>query len=382
MLIHNLSLVGASASRGLRTLTVCLGGVVTADNDEILWAVVVLAREVRLEDSLGTVGVSLLGVEGGTGHVRNHGVSTTEWVGGVTEWVVLWSWLWEPDITTVTTEVTRLEGLSDILLDDDGTTGGVDEPRSWLHLGDELLVEETAGLLVKWAVDGDNITLGEHLLEVLNTTAADLLLDLWSKWLVVVVKELLAVEWLETTEDTLTDTADSDGTDNLTLKIELVLGGSSDVPVTSNDLLVGWDKVADEDEDGHDDVLSDGDDVGTGNLGNGDTAIGLVGSVKVDVVGSDTSGNGNLEVLGLGEALSGKVTWVEWSGDDDLSVYEVLVEGRVLTLLVGGSDELVSLLLEPLSDAKLVLGCTEELWDLSGVLTTIVKDEKNFHHDE
>ena len=62
------------------------------------------------------------------------------------------------------------------------------------------------------------------------------------------------------------------------------------------------------------------------------------------------------------------------SGDDDLSVYKVLVEGRVLTLLVGGSDELMSLILEPLSDTKLVLGCTEERWDLLGVLTTCGKD--------
>jgi hypothetical protein len=34
----------------------------------------------------------------------------------------------EPDITTVTTEVTGSESLSDIFLNDDGTTGSVDEP--------------------------------------------------------------------------------------------------------------------------------------------------------------------------------------------------------------------------------------------------------------
>jgi hypothetical protein len=58
-------------------------------------------------------------------------------------------------------------------------------------------------------------------------------------------------------------------------------------------------------------VLGDGDDVGAGDLGNGDTAIGLVGGVEVDVVGADTSSDGDLEVLGLGEALSSKVTGVE-----------------------------------------------------------------------
>ena len=29
---------------------------------------------------------------------------------------------------------------------------------TWLHLGDEFLVEETSSLFVKRAVDGDNIT--------------------------------------------------------------------------------------------------------------------------------------------------------------------------------------------------------------------------------
>jgi hypothetical protein len=248
--------------------------------------------------------------------------------------VVLGGGLREPDITTVSAEVAGLEGGGDILLDDDGTTGGVDEPRSWgwglasagregvwgrrrhtrLHLGDQVLVEQTAGLLVERAVDGDDITLGQHLLEGVDSAAANLLLNLRLKRLVVEVEELLAVEGLETAEDTLTDTADSDGTDDLALKVELVLGGSGNVPVTSLDLLVGRDEVADQDEDGHEDVLSDGDDVGASDLSDGDTAVGLVGSVQVDVVRSDTSGDGDLELLGLGKTLSGEVTGVETRG--------------------------------------------------------------------
>jgi len=164
---------------------------------------------------------------------------------------------------------------------------------------------------VERAVDGDNIALGEHVLELVNATASNLLLNLWVEWLVVVVEELLAVEWLQSAEDTLTDTADSDGTDNLVLEVVLVLGDSGDVPVTVADLVVGWNEVADEGEDGHDDVLSDGDDVGASDLGDGDTAVGLVGSVEVDVVGTNTSSDGNLELLGLGQTLSGEVTWVE-----------------------------------------------------------------------
>jgi len=297
---------------------------------------------------------------------------------GVAERVILGGGLGEPDITTVSTEVARLEGLSDILLDNDGTASGVDEPSTGLHLRDEVLVEETAGLLVQGAVNGDNVTLGEHLLEIIDTTATDLLLGLGGEGLVVVVEELLAVEGLETAEDTLTDTADRDGTDDLTLEVELILGDGGDVPVAVLDLLVGRDKVADEEEDGHDDVLSDGDNVGAGDLGNGDTAVGGVGGVQVNMIGTNTGSDGELEVLGLGETLSGEITRVEGSSDDDFSVDELLVKGGVLALFVGCGYQGVTLVLEPLADAELVLGGTEQLRLLLGVLTTIVENQKNF----
>lgn len=161
------------------------------------------------------------------------------------------------------------------------------------------------------AVDGDNVTLSKHLLEVVDTAAANLLLNLRGEGLVVIVEELLAVEGLETAEDTLTNTANGDGTDNLALEVELVLGDSSNVPLTVADLLVGRDEVADQGEDGHDNVLSDGDDVAASDLSDGDTTVGLVGGVEVNVVRANTSSDGNLEVLGLGQTLSGQVTGVE-----------------------------------------------------------------------
>jgi hypothetical protein len=189
--------------------------------------------------------------------------------------------------------------------------GGVGRKRTRLHLADELLVEETAGLLVKRAVDGDNVTLCEHLLEVLDATAANLLLLLSAERLVVEVEELLAVERLQAAEDTLADAADGNGADDLALKIELVLGRLGDVPVSAGDLLAGRAEVADESEDGHDNVLGDGDDVGAGDFGDGDAAVGLVGLVEVDVVRANTGGNGDLEVLALLQAFGGEVTGVE-----------------------------------------------------------------------
>lgn len=50
------------------------------------------------------------------------------------------------------------------------------EPCTLLHLGDQVLVEHALSLLVERAVDGDDITLSEHLLEGVDTAAADLLL--------------------------------------------------------------------------------------------------------------------------------------------------------------------------------------------------------------
>jgi hypothetical protein len=107
-------------------------------------------------------------------------------------------------------------------------------------------------------------------------------------------------------------------------------------------------------------VLSNGDDVGASDLSNGDTTVGLVGSVEVDVVRANTSSDSELELLGASKTLSGQVTGVEGSGDDDLSILELLVEGRTLTVLVGCGDESVTLVLEPLADTELVLSGTEK----------------------
>lgn len=204
------------------------------------------------------------------------------------------------------------------------------------------------------AVDGDNVTLGQELIKVLNSSAANLLLNLRLEGLVVEVEQFLAVKGLETAEDTLSDTANSNGTNDLVLEIELVLGHGGDVPFTTLNLLVSGNEVADEGEDGHDDVLSDGDDVAAGDFGNGDTSIGLVGGVEVNVVRANTGGHGDLEVLGFGETLCGEITGVETknigrlahacrlgylscflrSGNDDLGINQVLVKLGVFTLLV------------------------------------------------
>lgn len=174
-----------------------------------------------------------------------------------------------------------------------------------LHLGNEVLVEETSGLLVQWAVDGNNITLSQHLFQAVYTSASDLFLELRLEWLVVEVQELLAIEWLQSAQHTLTNPTNGNGTDHLVLQVVLVLGHTSNIPVTALDHLVGRNEVSDKVEDGHDDVFGDGDDVRAGDLSDSYTAIGLVGCVQVDVVGTNTGSDGNFEVLGLGQSLGG-----------------------------------------------------------------------------
>jgi hypothetical protein len=70
------------------------------------------------------------------------------------------------------------------------------------------------------------------------------------------------------------------------------------------------------------------------------------------------------------------------SGDDNFGVNELLVKGAVLALLVGGGHKGVALAFDPFSETKLVLGCSEELWNISGVLLAIVEDEENFSLEE
>lgn len=164
---------------------------------------------------------------------------------------------------------------------------------------------------MEWTIDGNDIALSQHILQILHTTASNLLLELRREWLVVEVKQLLAVERLQSPQNALSDTANSDGTDDLVLEIVLTLRNGSDIPVSRCDLLVRRDEVADEDEDGHDDVLGDRNDIGSSDFGDSDTAIGLVGGIKVDVIRPNASGDGELEVLGFGKAFSGQVAGME-----------------------------------------------------------------------
>lgn len=64
-------------------------------------------------------------------------------------------------------------------------------------------------------------------------------------------------------EYSVTNSTSTESSDDLVLEVVGVSSDGGDVPVSSHDLLVGGNEVSDEKEDGHDDVLGDGDDVGS-----------------------------------------------------------------------------------------------------------------------
>jgi hypothetical protein len=77
-----------------------------------------------------------------------------------------------------------LKGFRYILGNADGPASRIDEPRSLFHLREELLIEQTFGVLVQWAVlrhqpifstpqsgsryahDGHDVTLRDHVAEI------------------------------------------------------------------------------------------------------------------------------------------------------------------------------------------------------------------------
>ena len=110
------------------SLAIGLGGIITILHNQIFWSVIEATREVRIQNILCTVRVPLLSIERGTRHMRYSSVSTTLGVLCISERVLFWCWLWEPDVTTVATKVAGLECFCYVFLDDDGASRSIDEP--------------------------------------------------------------------------------------------------------------------------------------------------------------------------------------------------------------------------------------------------------------
>jgi hypothetical protein len=202
----------------LRLLT-SLGLVARLANDDIL-RLLGFAREVVLNDGLGASSITSLSIECRSRVVGYHAVTTIKRVLHRPPSVVLGCRLNVPHVTGVAVKLTTLDGLGDSVLVADRTTGGVNEPSALLEVFEQLGVDETACAFVQGAVDSDDITLGNKLLQVLNAAGIDGLCSSLGQGCVVVINELLGVEGLETLQDTVSNTAGTNGTNDLALKIE------------------------------------------------------------------------------------------------------------------------------------------------------------------
>ena len=71
-------------------------------------------------------------------------------------------------------------------------------------------------------------------------------------------------------------------------------------------------------------MFGNADGVAVGDLGDGDSAID--GRLQVDMVGPDSSGDRELEVLRLGDPFGGQVGRPERLGNDDIGVDQLTLE--------------------------------------------------------
>ena len=169
----------------------------------------------------------------------------------------------------------------------------------------------------------------------------------------------LDVERLEPAKRGKADAAGGDGADIHAFEVVRALDAIGDVPAASDHPAVGGDVVADQRQDHHDDVLGDADRVAVGDLGDGDALVHR--GLQVGMVGADAGGDDELELLRLVEALLGHIGGPEGLRDHDLGVGQLLLEGRIRAVLVGGHDQCVAGLLQELAKPELAGDAAEQL---------------------
>ena len=107
--------------------------------------------------------------------MRHHAVPAPKGVLHVAPDVVLRRGLHVPHVAAVARELPALERLRDRVLVADRAARGVDDPGALLEVLEQLGVAEAARALVQGAVDGDDVALGDEVLQVLDTASSNLL---------------------------------------------------------------------------------------------------------------------------------------------------------------------------------------------------------------
>ena len=104
----------------------------------------------------------------------------------------------------------------------------------------------------------------QHLIR--NQEGSFLQTPTWGKIGVIKPEQLLAIEALQSLQYPVTDTSGANSSHDLAFEIVSATSNVGDCPVVADDLLMCWRVVADEGEDGHDNVFGDRDDVTSGYL--------------------------------------------------------------------------------------------------------------------
>ena len=89
-------------------------------------------------------------------------------IGGGEQGAVCRRGIAEPHVRAVGPHLAGLEGLGQVRFRDHLAPGGVDDHDAVLHLGEGVLVEHAPGLVGERGVDGDDVRLGQHLVQGLQ----------------------------------------------------------------------------------------------------------------------------------------------------------------------------------------------------------------------
>lgn len=90
-------------------LPIRFGRIVSSNNNEILGAIIEASRQIAVDDVLGALCISGLGIDSSSAHVRDHGVSSAERVGGIAKRMILRSRLREPNIYNSISKYLRVD---------------------------------------------------------------------------------------------------------------------------------------------------------------------------------------------------------------------------------------------------------------------------------
>src|SRR5262245_2851363 len=92
--------------------------------------------------------------------------------------MILWGWLWEPDVACVPGELSALQCPYDRIAITDFATRRIHDIRAAFHLADEGVIKHMLGLGMQCAVDRDDITHTHHRLHGRMISEIQFLLDL------------------------------------------------------------------------------------------------------------------------------------------------------------------------------------------------------------